>query len=66
MARKLRPDEELAFTADVPSIDPLLEEELLREFARPDDFLGGESRGQRADPSSPATDPRSKEDPEKS
>ena len=66
MARKLRSDEEHAFTADVLSIDPLLEEELLREFARQDDFLVDEHRGRRAGPPSSASDPHSEKDSEKS
>jgi hypothetical protein len=65
MARKLRPDEERAFTADAPSLDPFLETELLREFDHLDDALGDECLGQRADPPSSSTGPRPGKDPEK-
>lgn len=66
MARKLRPDEEREFTTDASSADPLLEEELLREFTRLGDVLGDERRGQNAASPPSGTDPRSEKDPEKS
>jgi hypothetical protein len=66
MARKLRPDEERAFTADGPSLDPFLETELLREFDCLDDAFGDECLGQRADTPSSSPGRRLGEDPKKS